>query len=333
MTSPTVTHEPNETAIGLRRLYGIVDLGEPIICAPNVLGAVKTISIGGVSGFLEMPQLPDWSTRTTEPLWTTPLTPPVNALTWKTGDQPIEWGVPTTFPSGISRVEKVLLTFDIEECELTSSGTAIHAEFDRWLSLFVDYVELMTKQLRSQQVRYSSQCGELNLFCWSRDNKPERPYAREPQNIDIFLIPDKRALTVEQFHVACDLASSDSDVALEYRIQLEAYRALRAGDFRKAVVETAVAAEIALTNAILSKLSDDGIPYGEKLLSKFRTLGGRLELAKAIQLRLPDVDLNSTVVKPRNTVVHKADFASHAVAFAAIEATDDLLGMHPGTLS
>lgn len=315
----------------LRRLYGLVSFEDPIICSAEVLGKIAAVSIGGVAGHLVLPSLPDWTTSPADPI-DMPLVPPNDALTWKQGDDPLHWGCPASYPTGISRVEKVLLHFDVTESELHSASTMVHRAFDRWRTLFVDYLELFTKQRMVQHLRITNRTDDLDLFCWDAEQKTERPYEVEPGRLDICFPSDSHALTVAQFEQVCGLASADKELALWYRIQLEAYRALRAEDFRKAIIETAVAAEFVLTSAIRAKLSADGITYTEKLLSKFRMLGGRLELAQMIQIPLPRINLTADLVEPRNNVIHRADFANERVAHRAISATDEIIRLQPNAL-
>jgi hypothetical protein len=322
---------PPSATSQLRRLYGLVSFEEPIICSREVLGAIAAVSIGGVAGHLAFPSLPDWTTPPADPLHM-PLVPPIDALTWKQGDELLVWGRPAIYPTGISWVEKVLLHFDVTESELPSAATTVHRAFDRWRSLFVDYLELLTKQRKVQHLRITNRTGDLSLFCWNAEHKAERPYEKQPIRLVTISIAPDSALTVAQLEQVCGLASADTDLALEYRIQLEAYRALRAGDFRKAIIETAVAAEVVLTSAIRAKLRGDGITYAEKLLSKFRMLGGRLELAQTIQIPLPCINLSADLVEPRNNVIHRAEFADEQVAHRAISATDEIIRLQPSAL-
>jgi hypothetical protein len=91
-------------------LFGIVDFLESVVCAPSVLGYRDTVLIGGVTGALEFPSLPDWSVKPDHPL-DMPLIPPKAARTWKRGDEQIFWGRPCKYPLGISSVDRVLIEF------------------------------------------------------------------------------------------------------------------------------------------------------------------------------------------------------------------------------
>jgi hypothetical protein len=241
------------------------------------------------------------------------------------------WGQPVSYPAGVSRVECLLLFFDVSTSQVSNAGPRIFRSFNRWRSLFVDYLELLTKQRRVPRVQVHYQSSDLQLFCWSEEGKAEHFHDADPIKISAMLSSGDDALTTNQLDRICKLSSSSKDLEIEYRIQLEAYRALGVGDFRKAIIEAAVAAEIALTKAIQIRLAEDKVSYADKLLSKFRMLGARIELAKIIGIHLPE-DLFNKLVEPRNQVIHLAEFADFKTAIQAVNATDEILRLQPNAL-
>lgn len=317
------------TSTHTRRIYGLVRLDDPIICTRDVLGSVTEISVGGLVGRLAMPRLLEWTTPPTN-LFQVRLLPPLDANLWQQlGDD--KWGQPVSYPSSISRVERLLLFFDVSTSEVAGTGSRVFRGFNRWRSLFVDYFELVTKQKRVQRVKVHYQSNDLELFCWGAEGKAEHLRDADPIRISAMLSAGEDALTADQLARICKLSSSDKEPELEYRVQLGSYRALGVGDFRKSIIETAVAAEIALTKAIQVRLLEDKISYAEKLLSKFRMLGGRIELAKTIGISLPE-DLKANLVDPRNQVIHQAEFANFKTAIQAINATDGILSLQSNAL-
>mgnify|MGYP003377402004 CR=1 FL=1 len=257
----------------MQQLYGIIELEQPIVCSKEVLGTSEPVVVGGVGGRLEFPQAPDWSVPSKDPI-RDPLRPPDAARTWKQGDRPMFWGSLASYPDCISRVERMLLLFELPEHEVSASGTLIQRGYGKWWSLFNDYLELITRQRRSQNVQIDGATNNLDLFCWGLDGKADRPYGKDQINIVILMSSDDVSLNSSQLTRITSLASTATELAVELKVQLEAYRALGAGDYRKAIIETAVAAELTLTNAIRSTFLSDKIAYGDKLLEKFRMLGG-----------------------------------------------------------
>jgi hypothetical protein len=308
----------------MQQLYGIVELDPYIVCSKAVLGSSEPIVIGGISGRLELPHPPDWSLPGENPI-RNPLRPPDAARTWKQGEQPMCWGRPVSYPTCDAHVEKMLLRFDLPEHELASSATLVHCAYTNWWLLFNDYLEVITRQRRSQNLQISQNAGNFDLFRWGPDGKADRPYTKDPSQIIIRLSSEETLLTPAQLTRIASFASASMELSMELKIQLESYRALRIGDYRKAIIETAVSAELALTSMVRSAFLSSNISYGDKLLEKFRMLGGRFELARIIGVPLPQLDFMAQLVDPRNQVIHRADFADERIATLAVMATDKLL--------
>jgi hypothetical protein len=312
--------------------YGLVTFDRPIMCAHETLGGIGEVVLGGINGYLKIPNPAEWTAETKEPL-RQPLLPPDDASTWKLGDEPFEWGTPFEYPEGTASVKMALLVFNLKESEIPDSGTQIYRNFDNWIELFVGYVELITKHYLFHRVKMSgNQPSGFDLFCWDSDNKPCRPYKRESLHVSLTLPSKNSYLKLHQFNKICELSSSQQQMPLEYTLQLEAYKAIEKKDYRKAIFESSASAEIVITKAIISKLESDGISYKEKLLSKFRMLGGRFELAEMIKVPLPPLNFKNDLIEPRNNVVHRADPGTYENAKRVVCCTDQLLEMQPTAL-
>lgn len=133
------------------------------------------------------------------------------------------------------------------------------------------------------------------------------------------------SLHLEQFKQAAQLSSNFFKPRLHYRMLLESYAARRNEDYRKAIIEAAAALEICLTMRIIEEFNTQNISFGEKLLQKFRMLGGRFELARLLGINLPDKDYVSLVMTPRNEVIHRASFPDKQLANQVITEVEELL--------
>ncbi|WP_139019230.1 MULTISPECIES: hypothetical protein [Acidovorax] len=311
------------------RIYGIVKFEQPLLCLKEVLGTSFPICIGGVQGHFEFPSEPIESGRPADPL-REPLVPPKDAKTWRQGDPPILWGLRHAYqyPDGHPEVLRALLWFDTIPDKTAELSTAVYQNFDRWRTRLFDGFDLFsTRWFANSTTVVSPSPGDLNLFVFDQSGKQERPYKKKGTQVAVYedpAAPDP-ALTQTQIEKACMLASSDTELSLPYRFQLAAYRAIKEKDFRKAIVETAVASEIALTQAIENRLRLDQLPYTDKILEKFRMLSGRVELARAMGFAVPE-NIKSALVEPRNMVAHRGESPTQRQAFAAVSATAKILG-------
>lgn len=306
--------------------YGLIRFDSSIDCTKETLGSKANVVIGGVAGVLELPSQAQWGAeRPADPLHV-PLTPPAGAATWKEGDELMFWGSPFQYPTGWSSIEKALLTFEFSPDQMRAQATKVHKGFARWYRLFHQYFELVTKQQSFSQIESDEYPTQFDLFRWGPNGKADRPYDSDPQSVTIFTSEtDELLLKPKQFADICALASSSKAPSLHYQIQLEAYRAMRNGDYRKAIIETGTAAELGLVQAAREVMSTTGITFVDELVKRFQALGGKLELARIVGVALPSIDYQSRLVKPRNGVIHRGLFAGRDEASDAISVTNELL--------
>jgi HEPN domain-containing protein len=306
--------------------YGLLELDPPLECVKEVLGQKYQVSIGSVSGYLEVPSQALWGADSRSDPLRVPLEPPASAATWKCGDQPLMWGFPMQYPDGWSRVSKALLVFEVEPNQRSHQAAKVHAGFFDWYVLLRQYLELIKKQCWEPSIQVHEHQGNLDLFWWASDGRPNRSYKRDSPSITVSMhTTAEHLLTPDQLTKICAFASSYKKPALCYRVQLEAYRALRGQDYRKAVIDTVLAAELVLTMAVKRALSDVKTVDVDGLLKKFQGCARRLELARIVGISLPERDYKKGLLTPRNEVSHGPRSITREVAQGAIQLTDELL--------
>lgn len=295
--------------------FAILDLRNGIELANDALGHRENVTIGGINGVMETPTLSNKVGAGCRLL-----VPPKAATTWKCGNDPLFWGQEIAYPDGIVRLPVLLIEFQVPASKLHDHSTSVQKFLESWYSTFVDFHDLLTKHPIARVSR-SSDSAQHELFILDADNRKSVPY----QQILRFSSPitcGRYAVSKANFIEICRLCSIGSQPSLPYRFQLLAYRALLEKDYRKAVIESAVAAEIVLTKAIVEST---GSSYDDK--KEYQTLGGRLKLAKKVGLALPDVNLWESVINPRNQAVHEAKVFESSEAYSVVKAVDQLLQM------
>lgn len=306
-----------------RTIYGIIEFSTALDCSANVLGKTVEISIGSILGTLTLPFLPDWKEREEAPL-RMPLLGPGKARTWKRGEEPIYWGRPYCYPTGDSHVERALLEFSISNEVLESSIQQIYEAFNFWLDLFEKYVLLLTKQNSRCRISSDEGPGSIKIIVDNGDKLKHISRAR-PHITTVEMSERDETLKIEQYKEAARLSSLQLPPRFEYLLLLEAYNARKNSDYRKVIIEAANALEICLTARIIDEFDSQNITFGDKLLKKFRMLGGRFELIKLLGVTLPDKDYEILVNKPRNDVVHRGSFPDKAIANQVVNEVEELL--------
>ncbi|MBM4307278.1 MAG: hypothetical protein FJ123_11150 [Deltaproteobacteria bacterium] len=289
------------------------------------MGQTVRVLFGGVEGTLTLPSLPEWGEHEKDPLHK-PLLGPAAARTWKRGETPIYWGSPTSYPTGTATVDLALLEFSSEPENYDNAAQKIYETFGPWLKLFEDYVKLLTKQRTSNTISGGDGLGHLELL-FDDGSRLKHISRRTPTTISIEMSSKDESLHLEQFSEAAQTASKGLLPRLHYRMLLEAYTARRNEDYRKAIIEAATALEACLTVRILEEFNAQGISFGEKLLQKFRMLGGRFELIRLLDISLPEKDYSTLIVNPRNDVIHRASFPDKKLANKIIAEVEELLNL------
>ncbi|MDP3059116.1 MAG: hypothetical protein Q8N36_06625 [bacterium] len=307
----------------MRKVFGLIEFAETVICAGDSMGQTVSISLAQHAGSLTIPSLPKWDKNERNPLKKTLLGPPP-ARTWKRGEDLISWGRPTSYPCGTSAVERVLLEFSLESEEANANIQNIYAAFPSWLRLFEQYVTLLTTQNTNKGISGGDGPGRLEVLFEENSGLTHIPCSA-PVGISLTIEGPDRLLHLDQLREATSIASSGLRPRLEYQILLEAYRARRNADYRKAIIEGATALEMCLTTRILEEFKTKDISFGKELLNKFRMLGGRFELIKLLGINLPEKDYEKLISTPRNEVVHRGVFPDEALANQVIAEVRELL--------
>lgn len=127
-------------------------------------------------------------------------------------------------------------------------------------------------------------------------------------------------LTTWEFEHGFLHAEMDDPPPLAWTLLTAAMRSAAIGDTRNAVIDAATAVEVALTEALRSRLSPEASPQVvAAILDRSRMLGARLELAREFALPLPE-SIQATLVRPRNNLVHRGEEVSARQVESAVAA-------------
>lgn len=304
-------------------LYGIVQFSNSLYCSADVLGRTVDISIEGHKGRLIMPSLPDWEEQDNNPL-DKHLISPSPASNWKRGDERIYWGRPVSYPDGDADIELALMEFSANSDNVESVAQQIYKGFSKWLNLFEQYVILLAVKTRCTKVYDSEKGGRIEIYI-DEDTGLRRIHRNNRPPIAIVL-PSKDKLHLEQVKESLRLSSQGLLPRFEYQLLLEAYNAYKNDDYRKAIIEAATALEICLTSRIAEEFKIRNIDFGERLLeTKYRMLGGRIELMRLLNINIPDKNYPKLTIETRNKVVHRVVFPEAALAIKVITEVEEIL--------
>lgn len=308
----------------MRQIFGIVSFTEPLYCAADSLGKAISVSLQGIEGSLTLPSLPPWD-ESEKNSWHKPLLGPLPARSWKRGDELIFWGHPISYPQGEASVKLALFEFLVEPGNIDATAQLIYSNFDDCLQLFEQHIKLITKQGTKNNILNPNRTKNIDLVFYDNCKLASIVSSNQEEPVVIIDQSADESLHFNQFEYASQLASKSVAPHLHYQMLLEAYSARRRSDYRKAIIEATTALEIGLTMRIEEELKSLGVSFGKKLLQKFKMLGGRLEIAKLLEIPLPDKDYSSLILNPRNDVIHRAASPDQGLADSVIAHVEEIL--------
>ena len=284
-----------------KRIKGLMTLSEGILCKKEVLGQIYGAEIAGEKVSICFPRYPIVEEGVAAVGFQYPLRPPEIGDSWRRGDKSLEWGRPLSYPYGDAVVESLALYADCEEKEAENTAQNLYNNITKWEHAFVDYIILETKQNSFRSNSFRRKTCDLNI--WAEKHIPDR---RIHPITACIIRGESFYASNEQIYGAIQFASSGKEFLLEYQMLLSAYEARSKNRNRSAVLDATAAIEIVLNNQIKNYCQSKGIDT-DILLKKYRYLGEKFELVKIIDASFPKEDYQSTIVYPRNAVMHNKD--------------------------
>lgn len=205
------------------------------------------------------------------------------------------------------------------EAEIHRVAEEIHHERDLWASNLQTWLEVVTGQhLTPIGHRKPRMIGGLPIWHVSAEQSRGEPIT----------FPGRMGIKLERLPVAgvtTELLTGCSSLALGRPpelawLLLRDARALSAvGQHRRAVIDAATAAELAITQMMDTLLESLGAEECEALRKKHQTLGGKIKLVERRIRPLP-ADLYENLVARRNDAVHEGRAIGAGHGDLAIEA-------------
>ncbi len=295
----------------------------PLDCDVDIMGKEFEIHLDNVVGKILLPKLsPDFINAQTagkldedNPKIPGPVCP-VNGLIWgneEDGFGCTKWGQTMSFPKGNSMVNRVIVDFSINEIDAGTEVQTVYNYIDGWFNRFYDIYEIIAmipakkKEPKTPPIIQGYGFRNAGLLLYAVDPKTRKLNVIHNSNDNgahITLdIPTGR-LKYDELEKIINLTNIQKDLTFDYRYFLEGFRAFHEGDYKKAITVCSPALEAALLNGIKSFAISKNIYFLDKLLKKYRMLGGYFALAKDIDMELPTQDYKTALLDLRNDVVH-----------------------------
>jgi len=292
----------------------------------ELLGQEICIFINGIRGLICFPQL-NIDTKNynhnVDRIFDT-LKKPKKLKINTTHEERFDWGYVSEFPTGNSRINAIQLIFELSSYEkFYEIGNKIKIELDKLIPYVLELIEIIKKTIYLKDD--DSPYVDYHLAIRNKENKL-RTATNLPIHLYSTIYRDKDYIKKSELLFALKRAYLKKEIKTEYKLQHSGRKSFLKGDYRRAILDSATAVEIAFTNLILKELETIGKPqFTKKLLGKFRALGGRYELIKLLKIPVPKHNYNKDLIDPRNDTVHKGVVPNKETAQKVLKIADELL--------
>jgi hypothetical protein len=290
---------------------------EVISAVPEILDRVDPVDIGGLIGTVSTPSDRSWPTRK---FWKDidwewmdflpDLESPVN-LAPPLAERSIDWGHMTTRSEYGVRVNAFLLSLD-------SDADPLEADVYGWFAAVADWLQAYTRQvLTSQWAERELPGSSLNAWRIVNGEAEKVRCVYRGEDIDT---PGWTLVTPSIWVTSLRLASTGSELPLNWQLLVDSLRSLYSGHSRRAVIEAFTAVEVNLREIIRHRVERCGdAAVASVLINQRKTLGPLIKMAEDLGIELPD-DLQPSLVELRNNAVHRGQLPSQDEALKVWEA-------------
>lgn len=314
------------------KIFGTINLSNGVLTGPDVLGETFEISFGKGNGRISFPKLPDNFFEMDEwNCFTRSLYPPDGWFEKNVRDK--EWGE-IYCSNGFSYVGCIGFFLEFNDNATVGSDDVINCYkelIDNWRHLFIASLEATTRQhlIRGRE----RDNNRFHLFYQNSEEQKIRSFT----NVMSIQVPDftkleNIVLQKKQVEAVIELSCCGKELNLEHRLLNDARMSFAYNDYRKAIIDASAVIEIVLTKKIENELGKYGIAFKNKLLKKFKMLGGKFELIDILGIELPKFN-KADVLEPRNKVAHAGFFPSSKEARTILDIAESLTELFSPSLT
>lgn len=305
-------------------IEGFYDWGPGVVLTADCLGEAYRTELAGYQLTVTIP--PVQAGQLVEPP-----TIYVRPGNWVNVDPPNPWGdlrVWSTTEGGspvphTACVRRVRLTLEIRDTEVdeNSLGPRLDDVLAPWWDALSSWIEVITSQdLAAAGQRRPTRPQTFHLWSGNPDGTM-RPLAMMLRGTGY---PTTDVLTSDGLR-ACLSAVARGEAPAPERLHLSDARSLHNdGQWRRAVIDAATAAEVAITSWLDKRLDAAEPVVKESLMDPPPTLGRLHRLYTRLGGALPS-DFDRRLVRPRNHAAHRGMALSEEESLAAINAATELL--------
>lgn len=277
----------------------------------SVLGKTFNFNIDDISMKCHFPGLPsEWKDPSKIEHLNYLLSSPTISSKYKYGNDEIFYGKPCVYPDGVSYVEKVVFSFELDDYD-DNKLNSIYLSIDNVMNKFYKLCYIVNESTNFSG-KVNQRARGISIYDHSLGKRI--PFVQE---IEIFGITEgySDSITKKEVETIFDIISNNKEIPSEYDYLISGIKACEKEDNRKCVLELSTACEIAITskiNEIQNRLS-----IGD-FLNDYKMLAQKYKLLGLLGEDTSFADIN-VITKARNDAIHKGVEVTSKQAYDAIK--------------
>lgn len=282
-------------------LTGFVQFPGNLHCSSETLGTEISVNIGGIDVRLVFPREKETRDENGVLLYgiLNPLISPIGAEKWRINGGPLNWGHP--YPNNTSIISRVVIFMECNDDDVHSTAKALYSDIGRWERAFLEYCYVISKQHPLVENSFDTVGSLFHLYGDKRIDLISPDCNRQVFHLEY------QILSLDTIRKACEYASSNCTLFLEYQLLNEAYSAFQNEKKRQAIIDACSALEIVMVKQI-KKYCDSVSMNDSILLSKYKSFGDRVKLVQKLYPSFFVDNLEHTTVHLRNEIAHCSNF-------------------------
>jgi len=319
-------------------LEGVFQLPAPVALKVEALGARVPVRINGQEFQLIPPSLQLVDARPT--LVAPPMETVRPDLDWDERYRSVgsAWGRMAHFKStdplganGAALVRAFVIRQTMAAADKAQSvqqqerGEDLYQHIDAWWRLVADWVEVVARQNLDPHYDGASRPGD-DLELWFKHGS-DGGTVNNPTPLLITVSP-VNDLTSDRWKAVLQAASDGRQPPTEHLLLRDAIAANRRGQRRRAVLDAATAAEMALTYLLDQELAGLRSDVAGYVREKSRQISGRVQALKNLGVQLPGdagKRIISCLAEPRNKAIHGGHEPSVDETREALKIADEIM--------
>lgn len=303
------------------KITGHIKLSHPLTVKSDCLNKEFDLTINSVSGKISTPKLPEQSQGL------------------ETGQNLEEhgnkrffrddffWGRVIQWSDGRSHIYNFKTEFEFsDEKKVTEIGKELYEGLPTWILKFKDNLSALGHNLGLPTlIQNRTELEKENFDLFYKGSKGiEQPYA--PTSMLNMIARNSPGIDRKNLHYAIDLTSKNKRPILELSLLSDSNISLVEGDYRKSILDSSTACELALTNCLRREIKADQ-PLLDEILRLNNSLSKKRNLLKIIGINLPEHNYERDLEILRNRAIHIGKDPNMAEAKTAFNISNEVVNL------